>query len=688
VGRLGLCALLLLACRPAALNAGDGALRVDASVDFGDVWLDARVAKGLTLDNAGQAPLDLTFTVDAPFEAPMPVHLGGGATLAVEPAFSPVALGRAQQTLTIHSAQGLATVVLQGNGVQPPPCRASACRTATLDPKTGTCAQTPRPDGTVCSTACLMDATCVAGDCIGTAVSSCDDGDPCTTDACDPLSGCVHAPAVCASDDPCNAPACDPVMGCAAHPAPDGTACGVADCATARVCIAGTCVTRAVPDGAACGPSSICQSAGICQAQQCVQAPPAMIMRSWMYVPAPNSELTAMVGDGEDHLFITECAYQPSFTSQCQLISFDATGAERWRTPFPHQLNNGGGALRDALLIAGGLVVSTIGPDWVDAFNATNGKVAWSLDLETLHLFPTGGYPLVRPISVGFDGAQLVFALEGSIGGGVSGDAIVTLDLHTGALIHHVPLPAQGVGIVIDRDGLTYLAHSAGGTTWVDAVTAFDSAFGVRWQQTLPQVSDYIRLMLGTRGGELLLSAYDHSELLSTVDGSVETSALGAYWFSGMPVWGSNALFARHQYCAMPTCSGFLDYSIDLETVDDVTRVKHAAPLSPYDWASPSWLTANRTALLTLRPAVLGSKPEVREIDASGRVLMECPLQMSHSAIVAGPVLGNGTYAAITGENGYEGDEHLEVWTLGGYSPATSGWVSPRGGRFLDLREQ
>jgi hypothetical protein len=194
--------------------------------------------------------------------------------------------------------------------------------------------------------------------------------------------------------------------------------------------------------------------------------------------------------------------------------------------------------------------------------------------------------------------------------------------------------------------------------------------------------------MLATRGGDIVISAYDHSELLSAQNGSVLTSALGQYWFSGGPVWGPNALFAHRQYCAMSSCNGFSDYTIDLEIVDDVTLAKKAARLSPYAWSSGTWLTSNNTALLTLWPDVLGAKPELREYDASGQLLMACPLEFSENTVSGGPILGNGRYAALTGGIGEEGGEHLEVWSIPGYAPGASGWVSPRGGRSFDLREQ
>jgi cytosine/adenosine deaminase-related metal-dependent hydrolase len=69
----------------------------------------------------------------------------------------------------------------------------------------------PCDDGDACTTAEVYDASCQCGG--GTAVS-CDDENPCTSDACAPATGCAHAPVA------------------------DGT-----PCRTGQVCQAGECVT-------------------------------------------------------------------------------------------------------------------------------------------------------------------------------------------------------------------------------------------------------------------------------------------------------------------------------------------------------------------------------------------------------------------------------------------------------------
>src|SRR5947209_2480772 len=118
-----------------------------------------------------------------------------------------------------------------------PACTPAACADAdpcTLDgcDHAGLCTHTIVPDGTPCDDgdACTTAETCLADQCLGSAVS-CDDGNGCTTDTCDPASGCLHT----AVD---NGTPCD-----------DANACTAAD-----ACAAGQCVgsTVSCDDGNGC----------------------------------------------------------------------------------------------------------------------------------------------------------------------------------------------------------------------------------------------------------------------------------------------------------------------------------------------------------------------------------------------------------------------------------------------------
>ena len=47
-------------------------------------------------------------------------------------------------------------------------------------------------DGLPCSDPCTTGGSCLGGECVGATPVVCDDGDGCTTDRCDPVSGCVQ----------------------------------------------------------------------------------------------------------------------------------------------------------------------------------------------------------------------------------------------------------------------------------------------------------------------------------------------------------------------------------------------------------------------------------------------------------------------------------------------------------------
>ena len=132
----------------------------------------------------------------------------------------------------------------------------------------GTCTSgPPLPDGSACSDGdrCTLADTCRAGACVGGPPRNCSDDNTCTSDGCDPLTGCTHTtlpdgsvcddrdactvndacsggtcivgdPRNCDDGNPCTSDTCDSATGCQHAPLPDGTACG-----TRQTCSAGIC---------------------------------------------------------------------------------------------------------------------------------------------------------------------------------------------------------------------------------------------------------------------------------------------------------------------------------------------------------------------------------------------------------------------------------------------------------------
>jgi cysteine-rich repeat protein len=69
------------------------------------------------------------------------------------------------------------------------PCTADSCDS------TFGCVQTNFPDGTACGDLCTSVGVCGGGTCSDFVPVDCNDGDPCTSDSCDPAMGCTNAPA-------------------------------------------------------------------------------------------------------------------------------------------------------------------------------------------------------------------------------------------------------------------------------------------------------------------------------------------------------------------------------------------------------------------------------------------------------------------------------------------------------------
>ena len=147
-------------------------------------------------------------------------------------------------------------------------------------------------DGNTCTTGDL----CSGGLCVGGKVNACDDGNACTTDSCDPVKGCAHTPAsgnkcedgdacttgeqcqngtctggllkACSDGNPCTTDGCDPSNGnCAftvvlSGPCEDGNLCTVNDACNSGVCKAGA--PRDCGDGNVCTADGCDPTSGLC----------------------------------------------------------------------------------------------------------------------------------------------------------------------------------------------------------------------------------------------------------------------------------------------------------------------------------------------------------------------------------------------------------------------------------------
>jgi hypothetical protein len=105
---------------------------------------------------------------------------------------------------------------------------------------------------------CNGEESCVANECVDGAPLTCDDGNACTLNSCDPVSGCEYPPDSCDDADACTIDSCDVVSGCSYAPM---------DCDDAVDCTIDTCDAVSgcenTPDDAFCedgdpGTNNVC----------------------------------------------------------------------------------------------------------------------------------------------------------------------------------------------------------------------------------------------------------------------------------------------------------------------------------------------------------------------------------------------------------------------------------------------
>ncbi len=158
----------------------------------------------------------------------------------------------------------------------------NACTANTCSPQTGTCAPANALDGSSCADGDLCDGTekCLAGLCTvpGTPLICADDGNPCTTARCEPGWGCLQENVLngtsCADADRCDGVEVCTAGICAAAGVPvvcdDGNPCTTNACSPAT----GACSFAPLPNGAACADGILCNGAETCANGLCTSGIP------------------------------------------------------------------------------------------------------------------------------------------------------------------------------------------------------------------------------------------------------------------------------------------------------------------------------------------------------------------------------------------------------------------------------
>ncbi|MDP1914611.1 MAG: PQQ-binding-like beta-propeller repeat protein [Myxococcales bacterium] len=312
--------VFLSGCRGPTLSDAPAVLEgVPTTLDFGRVAVGSTRSRTLVLEGRASG----TLTTTSPFSVDSPAFITPTDRTVV---FAPTQQGAFESVLTLTSDALELRVELHGEGVTRTSCAADdPCVEASWSDDAAACVSAPRSEGSSCSAACVVDGRCQAGVCRGL-FATCDDGDACTADACEPSAGCLHSPVRCGSDDPCQAARCDSKLGCVTSALDDGVACGPRDCSTAKICLGGACVERPVPDGESCGPSSVCQAAGVCSGGACQQQPPTALSLAWQHRASGEVDFPGLT-DAAGNLFWFECG------APCVLVSVTPAGTLRYAVP-------------------------------------------------------------------------------------------------------------------------------------------------------------------------------------------------------------------------------------------------------------------------------------------------------------------------------------------------------------------
>ncbi len=148
------------------------------------------------------------------------------------------------------------------------PCTADAC-----DPAKGACVTQPTADGASCQDgdACTENDTCLGGKCQAGAAKACDDGKPCTADAC-LLGACANTPTTAPCDDQ---NPCTENDACKGGSCQSGTpkSCDDGKPCTSDVCLPATGLCDHTPVNGLCNDQSACTTGDLCANGECVGVP-------------------------------------------------------------------------------------------------------------------------------------------------------------------------------------------------------------------------------------------------------------------------------------------------------------------------------------------------------------------------------------------------------------------------------
>lgn len=615
-----LLAVLLAGCRPDKIGGAAGDIVFGADrVQFPMTVVGYSSLSSVEVRNTGRFTRTVKLTTKPPFTLRTATwELPGGSSVRAEITFAPEVPGSIELPLGLESEEQTAAAMLVGPSQLPPACdETGPCWHEVYDHASGDCVQVNTADGEACNggAACFLASSCEDGACVGTP-KVCDDGDQCTTNACDPNTGCVFFSKLArcgASSDPCKAPACDPAIGCTFTDVEDGVECGPSDCTTAHICLVGSCKQVAVNDGAACGDPSPCQARGLCLGQTCQRPDAGELVPSWTVWAAPGAGVIwDSIADRLGNVYWREAG-----PGGARLVSVTSAGFARYSVPIT--ITSGQMALIEDLLVLH--VGATL-----EARGIGDGKVKWTrvFALETGVVFNE-----IRATARGNPGVMYVGYVKFDKDNSFLGSNIHALDLSNGQTKWEVKLPSQAIdyqSFPVDEGGYLYF-----GAAGADGVRRYHSLtpLGVkRWALTNPHASP-----AAVFGGH----AYHWDHWLSdTQTGAWVNQTPPTLFTAGYPRLALGAIsFVGTKYEEVGNC---VDGGMGSGPIMTLARVDPAT--SQLQWqrdiaapgiGSPSItntvLTSRNTVLFSQAPDYCGKEPHVlREIGAQGAPSFACQL--------------------------------------------------------------
>jgi hypothetical protein len=198
------------------------------------------------------------------------------------------------------------------------PCTVNACVNSQ-------CVYTPIPDGQPCqgppdNNRCLVGGTCQSGACTDKVPAQCNDNNPCTTDSCDPVTGCTYTLISCDDGNECTTDTCVSQTGACSHaPRPGGGRCDDNNPCT----FDDICTTNANGEFVCLGSSACPSDNNLCTDD----------------IPDPDScECLHPAHDCSDGIACTTdtcsaatgCAHQPHAAAQAVAVAFGSNQTATW----------------------------------------------------------------------------------------------------------------------------------------------------------------------------------------------------------------------------------------------------------------------------------------------------------------------------------------------------------------------